>query len=44
MEERLDPEKVIEDARAAGLRLHSRGDFLRYQYLLVFVADARGPR
>lgn len=39
MEERVDPEKVIADARAAGLRLESRGNFLRYQYLLMFVAD-----
>ncbi len=38
MEERVDPERVIRDAEAAGLRLHSRGDFLRYQYLLEFVA------
>lgn len=37
MEERVDPERVIRDAEAAGLRLHSRGDFLRYQYLLEFV-------
>jgi predicted methyltransferase len=39
MEERVDPEKVIADAKAAGLTLESRGDFLRYQYLLMFVAD-----
>ena len=39
MEERVDPEKVIADAKAAGLRLESRGNFLRYQYLLMFVAD-----
>jgi ubiquinone/menaquinone biosynthesis C-methylase UbiE len=39
MEERVDPETVIRDAQAAGLRLVSRGDFLRYQYLLKFVAD-----
>jgi SAM-dependent methyltransferase len=37
MEERVDPERVIRDARSAGLRLHSRPDFLRYQYLLIFV-------
>ena len=40
MQERVDPERVIRDAEAAGLRLASRGDFLRYQYLLEFVADA----
>ncbi len=36
MEERVDPERVINDAQAAGLRLRSRETFLRYQYLLVF--------
>jgi ubiquinone/menaquinone biosynthesis C-methylase UbiE len=39
MEERVDPERVIRDAQAAGLRLESRGNFLRYQYLLEFIAD-----
>jgi predicted methyltransferase len=39
MEERVDPDQVIADAKAAGLRLESRGNFLRYQYLLMFVAD-----
>jgi ubiquinone/menaquinone biosynthesis C-methylase UbiE len=38
MEERIDPERVISDAARAGLKLQSRGDFLRYQYLLIFVA------
>jgi len=36
MEERVDPEKVIRDARAAGLELRKRETFLRYQYLLIF--------
>jgi ubiquinone/menaquinone biosynthesis C-methylase UbiE len=36
MEERVDPERVISDAQAAGLKLRSRETFLRYQYLLVF--------
>jgi predicted methyltransferase len=36
MNERVDPERVIRDADAAGLRLVSRETFLRYQYLLVF--------
>jgi len=36
IEERVDPEKVIADARAAGLELRRRDDFLRYQYLLTF--------
>ena len=35
-DERVDPERVIHDAQKAGLRLISRGTFLRYQYLLVF--------
>lgn len=39
MEQRVDPETVIRDAAAAGLRLVARGDFLRYQYLLKFVPD-----
>ena len=36
MEERVDPEKVIADAKAAGLELHKRETFLRYQYMLTF--------
>ena len=41
MDERVDPERIIRDAAAAGLKLHSRPTFLRYQYLLVFKrADA----
>jgi predicted methyltransferase len=36
MEERVDPEQVIADARAAGLELRTRENFLRYQYLLTF--------
>jgi len=36
MEERLDPERVIRDAEAAGLRLVSRENFPRYLYMLVF--------
>jgi ubiquinone/menaquinone biosynthesis C-methylase UbiE len=40
IEERIDAERVIRDAQAAGLTLHSRGDFLRYQYLLIFTAAA----
>lgn len=36
MEERVDPERVIRDAEAAGLRLLSRDTFLRYQYMLQF--------
>ena len=36
MEERVDPERVIRDADAAGLRLIARPNFLRYQFMLVF--------
>ena len=36
MEDRVDPEVVVDAARAAGLRLAKREDFLRYQYMLVF--------
>jgi ubiquinone/menaquinone biosynthesis C-methylase UbiE len=36
MNERVDPERVIRDAEAAGLRLISRETFIRYQYMLVF--------
>ena len=38
MEERVDAEKVIRDARAAGLELRKRETFLRYHYLLTFGA------
>ena len=41
LNERVDPETIIRDAESAGLRLEARGDFLRYQYLLKFVADRR---
>jgi ubiquinone/menaquinone biosynthesis C-methylase UbiE len=41
MEERVDPDQVIRDAQAAGLRLKSQPDVLPYQYLLIFErADA----
>ncbi len=36
MEERVDPERVVRDAQAAGLVLRSRETFLKYQYMLVF--------
>ena len=35
---RVEPETIIRDAEAAGLRLQSRNDQFRFQYLLVFVA------
>ena len=36
MDERVDPEQVVKDARAAGLELRKRETFLRYQYMLTF--------
>ena len=36
MDERMDPERIVHDAEAAGLQLLSRETFLRYQYMLVF--------
>jgi ubiquinone/menaquinone biosynthesis C-methylase UbiE len=36
MEDRVDAEVVIADAKAAGLRLISRETFLPYQFLLIF--------
>ena len=38
VEERVEPETIIRDAEATGLRLQSRNDQFRFQYLLVFVA------
>ncbi len=34
--DRVDPDRVIRDAKAAGLGLKSRETFLRYEYLLIF--------
>ena len=36
MESRVDPERVIREAQAAGLRLLDSPNILRYQYMLVF--------
>jgi ubiquinone/menaquinone biosynthesis C-methylase UbiE len=36
MDQRIDPERIVRDAEAAGLRLLSHETFLRYQYMLVF--------
>ena len=44
MAERVEPERVIRSAEAAGLRLCSRETFLRYQYMLVFVRADGDPR
>jgi ubiquinone/menaquinone biosynthesis C-methylase UbiE len=44
MEERVDPERVIREARAAGLTLIAQPNFLRYQYMLVFAKAPDAPR
>jgi ubiquinone/menaquinone biosynthesis C-methylase UbiE len=36
MENRVDPERVIREAQAAGLQLIARPNIIRYQYMLVF--------
>ena len=36
MDERVDPETIVSDARRVGLELRKREDFLRYQYMLTF--------
>lgn len=36
LQDRIDPDNVIQDARAAGLVLDKRETFLRYQYFLIF--------
>jgi ubiquinone/menaquinone biosynthesis C-methylase UbiE len=36
LEERVDPDRVIREAKAAGLRLIAQPNILRYQYMLVF--------
>ena len=36
LEDRVDADRVIRDAAAAGLRLVARPNFLRYEYMLVF--------
>lgn len=36
LDERVDPERIMRDAEAAGLRRLARETFLRYQFLLVF--------
>lgn len=43
LDERVEPDGVIRDARAAGFRLLAREDRFRYQYLLVFTRDAVRP-
>jgi predicted methyltransferase len=40
LDERVDPERIISDLEAAGLRLIARPNFLRYQTMLVFGKSA----
>jgi len=40
LDERVDPERIISDLEAAGLRLIARPNFLRYQNMLVFGKSA----
>ena len=44
LEDRVDPDEVVRDAEAAGLRLVRRETFLPYQFLLVFSQPQPGPR
>jgi predicted methyltransferase len=44
MDERVDQERVIREANAAGLQLIARPNFLRYQYMLVFGKPSAPPR
>ena len=44
LEDRVDPEEVVRDAEAAGLRLVRRETFLPYQFLLVFDRPQPGAR
>ena len=41
IDDRVDADRVIRDARAAGLELKSRDNFLRYEYLLILGPAAR---
>jgi ubiquinone/menaquinone biosynthesis C-methylase UbiE len=36
LEDRVDPETIVRDARAAGLRLIARENFLPFQFFLIF--------
>jgi ubiquinone/menaquinone biosynthesis C-methylase UbiE len=40
-DQRVDPDTVIDAARAAGLELRKKESFLRYQYMLIFGAAPR---
>jgi SAM-dependent methyltransferase len=44
LEDRVDPDEVVRDAEAAGLRLVRRETFLPYQFLLVFSRPQPGSQ
>jgi SAM-dependent methyltransferase len=44
LDDRVDPDDVVRDAEAAGLRLVRRETFLPYQFLLVFSRPQPGAR
>jgi len=44
LEDRVDPEQIVRDAEAAGLRLVRRETFLPYQFLLVFSRPQPGEQ
>jgi predicted methyltransferase len=44
LEDRVDPDEVVRDAEAAGLRLVRRETFLPYQFLLVFSRPQPGAQ
>jgi hypothetical protein len=44
LEDRVDPDQVVRDAEAAGLRLVRSEAFLPYQFMLVFSRPQPGAR
>jgi ubiquinone/menaquinone biosynthesis C-methylase UbiE len=44
IEERVDPERIIREATAAGLRLVAQPNLLRYQFMLIFAKPDEPPR
>jgi ubiquinone/menaquinone biosynthesis C-methylase UbiE len=44
LDERVDPQIVVQDAAKAGLRLLSEESFLPYQYFLNFARQTKGPK
>jgi hypothetical protein len=44
LEDRVDPDQVVRDAEAAGLRLVRSEAFLPYQFMLVFSRPQPGAQ